>query len=212
MLSIFLTGLFTGLGLILAIGAQNAFVIRQGLLRQNVFVVAAVSSVCDALLIAVGVAGLGAVIASSTWLTRAAAWGGGAFLIWFGLRALHNALRRDHKGLAAAEAEMTAGGASRKAAATSALGFSLLNPHVYLDTVVLMGGIGAQYAWDGRLAFLTGGAVASFLFFFTIAYGAMLFTPLFRKPITTRLLDGFVAVVMVTIAVLLLTGELGGNG
>lgn len=208
----FLTGLVTGLGLIVAIGAQNAFVIRAGLMRRRVFAVATVSFLCDAGLIALGVAGVGAAIAANAWLTAAAAWGGAAFLVWFGARALHNALRRDHRGLAAAEAaagEGTAGGSLRAAVAAS-LGFSLLNPHVYLDTVVVLGGIGAQYAPPSRLAFLAGGALASFLWFFGIGYGATAFTPLFRRPLTTRLLDGFVAAVMFTIALLLVSGRLAG--
>lgn len=211
MISVYLTGLFTGLGLILAIGAQNAFVIRQGLLRRHVFIVAGISSLCDAALIAVGVAGLGAVIASSAWLTRAAAWGGAAFLLWFGARSLCNALRKDHRGLEQAAADTGGNANSARAAVAASLAFALLNPHVYLDTVVLLGGIGAQYAWSERLAFLGGAVTGSFAFFFAIGYGAMLFSPLFQKPITTRLLDGFVAAVMVTIAVLLLTGALGGS-
>ncbi|MDH3232940.1 MAG: LysE/ArgO family amino acid transporter [Alphaproteobacteria bacterium] len=212
MTAAYFTGLLAGLGLIIAIGAQNAFVIRQGLLRQHVFVVATICFVCDAVLIALGVAGLGALIAASRWLTTAAAWGGAVFLVAFGLRAAWNALRRDHKGFAEAEAEAAAkGGQGRRVAIAAALAFSLLNPHVYLDTVVLLGGIGAQYPADTRLGFLAGGVTGSFVWFYAIGFGAMMFTPLFRKPIATRLLDGFVAAVMFAVAGLLLTGAVGAG-
>jgi len=210
MTAAFFTGLFAGLGLIVAIGAQNAFVIRQGLMRRHVFAVATVCFLCDAVLIAVGVAGLGALIAANRWLTAAAAWGGAAFLVAFGLRAAWNALRSDHQGFAAAEAEAEGrAGQGRRAAVAAALAFSLLNPHVYLDTVVLLGGIGAQYPAGPRLAFLAGGVTGSLLWFYAIGYGAMIFTPLFRKPIATRALDGFVAAVMFAVAGLLLSGALG---
>jgi L-lysine exporter family protein LysE/ArgO len=172
--------------------------------------VASICFLCDAVLIALGVAGLGALIAANRWLTAAAAWGGAAFLIVFGLRAAWNALRADHRGFAEAAAEAGAkGGQGRRAAIATALAFSLLNPHVYLDTVVLLGGIGAQYPADTRLGFLAGGVSGSLVWFYAIGFGAMIFTPLFRKPLATRLLDGFVAVVMLTIAALLLTGVLG---
>jgi L-lysine exporter family protein LysE/ArgO len=209
MTAAYFTGLFAGLGLIVAIGAQNAFVIRQGLMRRQVFAVATVCFLCDAVLIALGVAGLGALIAANRWLTAAAAWGGAAFLVLFGLRAAWNALRSDHQGFAEAEADAAGrGGQGRRAAVAAAFAFSLLNPHVYLDTVVVLGGIGAQYPAEARLGFLAGGASGSLVWFYGIGYGAMVFTPLFRKPIATRLLDGFVAVVMFTVAALLVSGAL----
>jgi len=210
MTAAYFTGLFAGLGLIVAIGAQNAFVIRQGLMRRHVFAVATICFLCDAVLIALGVAGLGALIAANRWLTNAAAWGGAAFLILFGLRAVWNGLRSDHKGFAEAEAEAAGkAGQGRRAAIAAALAFSLLNPHVYLDTVVLLGGIGAQYPADDRIWFLAGGATGSLVWFYGIGYGAMVFTPFFRKPLATRLLDGFVAAVMFAVAGLLLSGALG---
>lgn len=211
MLSAFLTGLATGLGLIVAIGAQNAFVIRQGVLRRHVFAVATICFLADAALIAAGVAGLGSAIAASPWLTNAAAWGGAAYLAWFGGRAFWNGVRTAHKGMAAAEAEMdAAGGNALRTAIVAALGFTFLNPHVYLDTVVLMGGIGAQYPGPARLAFVAGGATASFFWFYGIGFGASLLSPLFRKPAATRALDLFVAAVMFTVAAMLATGVLGG--
>jgi len=204
-------GFVTGLGLIVAIGAQNAFVIRQGVRRRHVFTVAAIGTVCDVALIAVRVAGVGTVIAQNVWLARIAAWGGAAFLIGFGALAAWNAVRPDHKGMDDAEAELQGTEATRdRAAAISAmLAVSLLNPHVYLDTVVLLGSIGGQLSIDGRIAFFIGAAIASTLWFFGIAYGALALSPLFRKPIMSRGLDGFVALVMWVIAGLLLAGELG---
>ena len=205
----FFTGLFTGLGLIVAIGAQNAFVIRQGLLRRHVFAVTTMCFLFDTLLIALGVAGLGTVIATTEWLRMGAAWGGAAFLIWFGLRSLRNAVRADHRGLVDVNGDgAPASGTGRRAAVMATLAFSLLNPHVYLDTVVLLGSIGGQYALGPRLVFLAGAALASALWFYAIGYGSALAAPLFRKPIAAQLLDGFVAAVMAAVAAMLIYGEL----
>jgi len=163
-------------------------------------------------LIALGIGGLGALIAESRWLTILAAWGGAAFLVGFGIRALWNALRADHKGFAEAEAQArSAKGGTRRAAVAAALAFSLLNPHVYLDTVVLLGGIGAQFPAADRLVFMAGAVTASLVWFYAIGFGAMAFSPLFRRPVATRLLDGFVATVMFAIALLLVTGQLTGT-
>ena len=207
MFNVFVTGFLTGLGLIVAIGAQNAFVLRQGLARRHVFVVCTICAVSDAALIAVGVAGLGAVIAASTWLTLAAAWGGAAFVTWFGARALWNALGRKHRGLLDEDGPGAANGLRATVATT--LAFSLLNPHVYLDTVVLLGGIGAQYPFAPRLAFLAGAVAASIVWFYGIGFGATLLAPMFRHALATRLLDGFVAAVMFTVAWILVAGVTG---
>lgn len=210
MTSAFSLGLLTGLGLIVAIGAQNAFVIRQGVRRRHVFTVAAIGTVCDVALIALGVAGVGTLIAQNVWLARIAAWGGAAFLIGFGALAAWNAIRPDHKGLDDAEADLDglATARSRAAAVSAMLAVSLLNPHVYLDTVVLLGSIGGQLSLDGRIAFFLGAAIASTVWFFGIAYGAQALSPLFRRPAMSRGLDGFVAIVMWVIAGLLLAGAL----
>ncbi len=205
---VFGIGLATGLGLIVAIGAQNAFVIRQGVLRQHVFAVAALCTVADAVLISLGVAGLGALIAQAPLLVIAARWAGAAYLVWFGARTAWNALRRDHQGLDAAEAETAAAGSLRRVLLATA-GFTFLNPHVYLDTVVMLGGIGAQYAgWPDRLAFLAGAVTGSVIWFAGLAAGARAISPVFRRPLATRLLDGLVATVMWFIAALLVTGGL----
>lgn len=215
MTSAFTLGLFTGLGLIVAIGAQNAFVIRQGVRRQYAFSAAAIGTVCDVALIGLGVAGVGTLIAQNVWLARIAAWGGAAFLIGFGAMAAYNALRKDHKGLDDAEAALAGtgngGGAvrDRSKVVAAMLAVSLLNPHVYLDTVVLLGSIGGQLSWDGRIAFFLGAAIASTVWFFGIAWGAHALSPIFRRPAMSRGLDGFVAIVMWVIAGLLLAGALG---
>lgn len=211
MTSAFFLGFLTGLGLIVAIGAQNAFVIRQGVRRRHAYTVAAIGATCDVVLIAVGVAGVGTAIAQNAWLARIAAWGGAAFLIGFGLMAAWNAVRRDHKGLDDAEADLDVADRlrSRAAAVSAMLAVSLLNPHVYLDTVVLLGSIGGQLTFDGRILFFAGASIASVIWFFGIAFGAVALSPVFRKPLMSRVLDGFVALVMFVIAALLLAGQLG---
>ena len=183
MTSAFLPGFALSLTLILAIGAQNAFVLRQGLKQQHVFWVCATCALSDALLIAAGVAGFGAL--------------GVAFLIWYGAQ---NALSAWRGG----EALTADGGASRSLYHTilTLLALTWLNPHVYLDTVVLLGSISAQY--QDRLAFGIGAVSASFIFFFGLGYGARLLTPLFAKPRSWQILDMLIALTMWAIAVKLL--------
>jgi len=209
MLAAFVTGLVTGLGLIVAIGAQNAYVIRMGVMGRHVFAVTTICFLCDAFLIALGVAGLGTLIATTDWLRMAAAWGGAAFVTWFGARSLWNGVRRDHRGIDIAEGEAAADPrAGAKAAIWATLAFSLLNPHVYLDTVVMLGTIGAQFPLDGRLAFTVGAVIASGVWFYGIGYGARAASPLFHKPAATRALDLLVAAVMFAVAIMLIRGEL----
>ncbi len=184
-----------GAGLIIAIGAQNAFVLRQGLKGRHAFATAAVCALCDLALIALGVGGLGTVVASSDALAAAATWGGAAFLFLYGLRSFRSAAR---PGVLVAEVDATAPTGLRAAALTAltALALSLLNPHVYLDTVVLIGSVGARYPGVERLAFAVGAAVASLAWFFGLAYGATRLTPLFSSPRAWRVLDVFVGCVM----------------
>ncbi len=194
-----LQGFFLGLGLIVAIGAQNAFVLRQGLTGRHVFLTAAICSLCDMTLIALGVGGLGTLIAGSRLLTAAATWGGAAFLGYFGLRSFRAALHP--QGL------ITAGGrteASARGVLLAALGFSLLNPHVYLDTVILLGGVGARFPAGERWSFALGAMAASVLWFFSLAYGARLLAPLFQKPAAWRVLDLVIGGIMWFIAATLL--------
>lgn len=195
-----ITGFFTGLGLIAAIGPQNVFVIRQGVAKSNVFIVALIATLCDVALITIGVAGLGAAIAAVPWLATVTALGGAAFLLVYGVIALKSALQRE------VTAVPTSGTSAQTArtAIFATLAISLLNPHVYLDTVVLLGGIGGQLHTAGRTAFTVGAAVASTAWFFGLAYGAKALAPVFQRPVTQRLLDFFVAAIMFTVAVFLL--------
>jgi len=188
----FLRGLGLGASLIIAIGAQNAFVLRQGLRREQAVLVAAICAVCDALLVTLGAAGVGSLIAHLPWLARLASLGGAAFLFFYGFTAFRRALRPT---VLEASAPATRGGI---AAAT--LSVSLLNPHVYLDTVVLVGGISAQYAASPRLFFALGAVCASFLWFSSLALGAVYLAPLFRRPQAWRILDRGVGIVMWCIA------------
>lgn len=177
-------GFAVGAGLIIAIGAQNAFVIRQGLMRKHVMAVAAVSTLCDISLIAVGVAGVGTAIAASRTVTAIATWGGALFLLFYGLKSFRSAA--EEKSL---EVETATAAKSLRSTAAAALALSLLNPHVYLDTVVLVGSIGAHYVGSERFIFAVGAMAASSVWFFGLAYGASLLAPLFRRPVAWKILD-----------------------
>ncbi|MGH6962703.1 MAG: LysE/ArgO family amino acid transporter [Dongiaceae bacterium] len=193
-----LQGLGLGAGLIIAIGAQNAYVLRQGLRREHAFSVAAVCFLCDMLLIAVGAGGFGTLVAAFPAFTSLAAWGGAAFLFVYGIRALRSALRPAVLDTAVDTAPLSAVGRGR--AVLTALALSLLNPHVYLDTVVLLGSIAGQYAGWARVAFALGGILASLLWFYGLAAGAARLAPLFRRPAAWRILDLAIAVIMWAIA------------
>ena len=183
-------------GLIVAIGSQNAFVLRQGLKRERVFLVATVCFLCDASLIAAGAAGFGTLVASSPLTLQLAFWGGSAFLFLYGLRAFRSAWQPET--LDSAAAADAPGGAARVILSTLAL--SLLNPHVYLDTVILLGSLAARFAGNSRLLFAAGAMAASLVWFYGIAYGARVLAPLFRKPAAWRLLDLVVGTTMWGIA------------
>ncbi|MCR9147235.1 MAG: LysE/ArgO family amino acid transporter [Rhodobacteraceae bacterium] len=185
-------GFGLGFSLILAIGAQNAFVLRQGLRRAHVLAVVLTCAVSDAILIAAGVAGFGALALAVPGLETVMRYGGAAFLIWYGARALLAAWR----GGAALEAG--AGAGSLRGALLTCLALTWLNPHVYLDTVVLLGSISAQY--DDRLGFALGAMTASFVFFFALGYGARALAPVFARPNAWRWLDALVGAVMWAIA------------
>jgi L-lysine exporter family protein LysE/ArgO len=196
-------GLGLGAGLIIAIGAQNAYVLRQGLRRQHVFAVASLCFIVDCALIALGAGGFASLLRAVPSLPSLAAWGGAVFLAAYSLRAFAAALRPQ----ALKAADGTAG-ISRKAALATALALSLLNPHVYLDTVVLLGGVAARYAGEERLAFALGAMLASGLWFYGLGYGARQLAPLFASERAWRLLDAFVGCVMAALAVSLVLGQL----
>jgi L-lysine exporter family protein LysE/ArgO len=192
-----LAGFALGFSLILAIGAQNAFVLRQGLRREHVLPLVLTCAISDAVLIAAGVAGFGALAEAVPWLETVMRYGGAAFLIWYGASNLRSAWR----GGQVLEAGQAAG--SLKTAILTCLALTWLNPHVYLDTVVLLGSISAQY--DDRVAFGAGAVAASFVFFFSLGYGARILDPLFRRPESWRVLDVIIGLTMWAIAVKLLT-------
>jgi len=194
----FLSGFTLGLGLIVAIGAQNAFVLRQGLKREHVFWVCLVCALSDALLIAAGVAGFGFIVQQVPWLIEAMRYGGAAFLVAYGIRSVLAAFRSTQT----LEAAASSAGSLRKAILT-VLAFTWLNPHVYLDTVVLLGSISTQFG-DARPVFAAGAMTASFAFFFSLGYGARLLRPLFASVTAWRILDGVTAMVMFAIAAKLL--------
>ena len=193
-------GFLLGLSLIVAIGAQNAFVLRQGLLRRHVLAVCLICALSDALLIAAGVAGFGALVQRLPALPQLMAWLGAVFLFWYGLTRFREALHPG--GLRAAEE----GAGSLSTAVTTCLAFTWLNPHVYLDTVVLLGGIATRFAGSARLAFGLGAAAASFLFFFALGYGARLLAPWFARPGVWRVLDTAVGLTMWLLAFKLVAG------
>jgi L-lysine exporter family protein LysE/ArgO len=188
----YLNGLLVAAGLIVAIGAQNAFVLAQSLRREHHLPVAALCVLCDALLVAAGVFGLAAVLAQSPALLAVARWGGAAFLLWLGVQALRRALNPQ------ALQQQDSGPRSRRAVLLAALAVTLLNPHVYLDTVLLIGSLGAQQPVPG--AYALGAASASLLWFFTLALGAAWLAPWLARPATWRLLDLAVAAMMLAVA------------
>lgn len=202
-----IAGLGLGASLIIAIGAQNAYVLRQGLRRQHVFTVASLCFVIDASLITLGAGGFASLLQAVPSLPDIAAWGGAAFLGAYSLRSFHAALKPG--SLTAQNGEGTAG-SSLRAAVLTVLALSLLNPHVYLDTVILLGGIAAQYQGTERLAFAIGAVVASGLWFYGLGFGARRLAPFFASPKSWRLLDAFVGCVMAAIAVSLVVSQLNG--
>ena len=194
-----IAGLLLGGSLIIAIGAQNAFILRQGLLRQHVFVLCLICALSDAVLIGLGVAGLGAIISGSEILIGAVTLGGAAFLAVYAVMAFRRAISPS-----ALYAARTAPG-SLKAAVLTCLAFTFLNPHVYLDTVLLVGGLSGRYEGTARLAFALGAMSASFIWFFGLGYGARVLEPLFARPSAWRVLDGLIALVMAALSMSLLT-------
>lgn len=199
LLSVFVQGLALGLGLIVAIGAQNAFVLRQGLRREHVGPVVLFCATSDALLISAGVLGMAQALGNSPGLARALALGGAAFLAVYGWRALQRA-RAPQRLEASAEGS----GLSRRAALAQAAAFTLLNPHVYLDTVLLVGSIGAQQPVALQPVFVAGASVASLGWFTALGFGARWLAPWFARPRAWQALDGLIGLTMLTLAALLL--------
>ena len=192
-------GFGLGLSLIMAIGAQNAFVLRQGIRRSHVLAVCLTCAVSDALLIAAGVAGFGSLTKTAPWIEPVMRWGGAVFLIAYGARALLSAWRGGVVLEAAGQ-----GGEALRGVLLTCLALTWLNPHVYLDTVVLLGAVSAQY--EDSLSFALGAMTASFAFFFTLGFGARRLAPFFTRPVAWRLLDAGVGLLMWIIAAALIRG------
>ncbi|MFJ5774147.1 LysE/ArgO family amino acid transporter [Streptomyces sp. NPDC093094] len=196
-------GFGTGLSLIVAIGAQNAFVLRQGVRRHAVLAVVGICALSDALLIALGVAGVGAVVVAWPGAVTAVGWVGGAFLVGYGVLAARRVLRP--QGALSTEGE--AAGSIRRAVLTC-LAMTWLNPHVYLDTVFLLGSVAADRG-PMRWTFGLGAALASLCWFTALGFGARLLGRHLARPAAWRVLDGLVAATMITLGVLLLAGNGG---
>ena len=193
--SSYATGFALGFSLLIAIGAQNAFVLRQGLLRQHVFAVVLFCAVADMALIVVGVGGLSLLIADVAARYEAALFGLAA--MWLaGYGVMRSAIRAN----ATIKAE-TAGSDSLAAVLTTGAVLTFGNPHVYLDTVVLLGAVSVRFTGMDKLAYGTGAATASFVFFFALGYGASLLAPQMQRPNAWRVLDTIIAVVMFALAI-----------
>ena len=210
MLTPLLAGLALGFSLIVAIGAQNLFVLRQGIRREHVFVVAAICALSDAVLIVLGVSGVGLVLLAAPWLIDVVRWAGAIFLVAYGLMAAYRAWKPSGKSL---EAEAPAGDPLATAGTSSTgtrtrllpvvltcLALTWLNPHVYLDTVFLLGTVANSHG-DDRWVFAAGAVIASIVWFFGLAFGARYLGRWLSTPRAWRLLDGVIAVVMIAIGV-----------
>lgn len=191
-----IAGFFSGLSLIVAIGAQNAFVIRQGLLRSHVALVVTVCAMADAFLIILGIGGLGKVIQSQPQALEFIRWFGVSYLIWFGVKSVRAALSPQ---------SLDVQGENEKSAwkvLLTVLTFTFLNPHVYLDTVILLGSIANQFS-DHRWFFALGASLASAVWFTSIGYGARAASHWMSRPIFWKILDSVIAAIMFTIALTL---------
>ena len=199
----FFAGLGLGLSLIVAIGAQNVFVLRQGLRKEHVWVVVAICAVSDLVLILAGVSGLGVVVERLPWLEAVARYAGAAFLAVYGALAARRALSKGAEALdpSAKQAAPTA----LWSVAGTALALTWLNPHVYLDTVFLLGSIASSYG-DARWLFAAGAGTGSLLWFTALGYGARRLSRWLSTPRAWKVLDGFIAVVMWAIAISLVLG------
>ena len=194
--STFLSGLGIGAGLIMAIGAQNLHVLRTGLRAEHVGLTVLACVTVDAVLIALGVAGMGAAVQASPMLLAAARWGGAAFLLWYGLRSWRTVFAS-----AAVNASALSGRTSARQALGSVLALSLLNPHVYLDTIVLLGAVGSSFPNAERPSFAGGAIVASLLWFSALGYGAARLSHVLARPVAWKWIDGIAGTTMLVLAV-----------
>ena len=199
MLTFIFKGMGMSAGLIMAIGSQNAHVLRMGLKREHVGLTVFICIFCEMLLISAGIAGIGGLINSQPVLLTIARWGGAAFLCWYGLRSLRAAMSEQNLVANPANLRMSAG-----KAALAVLAVTLLNPHVYLDTVLLLGAIGGQQPGDGKYWFALGAVLNATIWYLALGFGARLLAPWFAKPRAWRILDSLMGVMMLMLAANLL--------
>ena len=197
MVNIALTGFFSGLSLIVAIGAQNAYVLRLGLMRTYVGIAVVICALSDAILIIAGTAGMGALVSQNQILLKIISWVGAGYLLFYGATAFWRA--RKPNVLLPTEQELP----NKRKVILAVIGFTWLNPHVYLDTVLLLGSIGSQFGSD-RWWFALGASIGSVLWFTGLGYGSKAAAKIMSRPITWRILDIFIGVVMTTIAISLI--------
>ncbi len=202
-----LAGFGTSAGLIIAIGAQNAFVLRQGLRREHVGLVVLACTIGDIVCILAGVAGMGAAVKAHPLVLEIFRWGGAAFLGYYGCLALNRA-RKGGEALGVASDSGNGPAVSPQRVLAACLAFTFLNPHVYLDTFVMLGSISTQFAGADRWLFALGACTASVTWFTSLGYGAKRLQPLFRKPRSWQCLDLFIALVMFSIALTLVLNPL----
>jgi L-lysine exporter family protein LysE/ArgO len=199
--TIFLNGLGVTAGLIMAIGAQNIHVLRTGIRREHIGLTVITCILIDAVLIGLGVAGVGSLVQSSPLLLAVAKWGGAAFLLWYGLRSWRAVFTGSAMQITPDQARTTG-----REALISVLALSLLNPHVYLDTVVLLGAIGGGFAPAGRPSFFAGAVCASAVWFVALGYGATRLSRLFAKPVAWKWIDGIAGTTMLALSVSVASG------
>lgn len=204
MLAPFIEGFLTSAGLIIAIGAQNAFVLKQGLMKHQVFLTGLFCFVIDSFFIILGVGGFGTIVTASPILLNIAKWGGVLFLFWYGLRSFRAFFSVQTMGMAQVVAVKKP---VLKETILILLAVSFLNPHVYLDTIVLIGSIGAQFDFYERPYFALGAIIASGIWFFGLSYGARVLSPVFQNPKAWKVLDCIIGCIMWSIALFLIFGN-----
>lgn len=202
---IILANLLEGFGisasLIMAIGAQNAFVLKQGLKKQYLFMTAFICFLCDSALIALGVTGIGELLSDLPILLSVMRWGGALFLVGYGIRSLMNVFH-PHSLVADMSDKGTK---NRYTTLLTLLGFTFLNPHTYLDTFLLIGTVGAEHPPEEHLPFIIGAMSASLVWFFGLTYGASKLSPLFKNPRAWQVMDSIMAIIMFVIAYCVIT-------
>ncbi len=194
-MNIFFTGLLLGGSLIIAIGSQNAYVLKQGLLKSHVFLICLICAVSDALLITLGTSGVGVIIKQNPEWLKWISWFGAAYLSLFAIISFRSAFSGETLKTATANTSQ-----NTKTVITTVLALTFLNPHVYLDTVLLIGSIAAPYSADDKILFTFGAVSASFIWFFGLGYGARFLAPLFAKPSAWKTLNLIIGLVMLWIA------------